>query len=558
MRSGRLRSTPPSLLVGCLAAALALAPAAEALAARQPAAHSAPASPRPAASDASATPSAGLERWMGERAHQLRDRPLNAIAMPGSHDAGSWSIRPGSGLCTAGDTYDVARLYPAVAASMARTQSGSLTAQLDGGSRVLDLRLCKEGGRWHTYHGAPLGSLFFDADGRRGEVADIADWLRTHPTEVVVLRLAVAAPTAERHTAPGEAADLLLEALGRERVAGRSAYGPQTPYGRFVADGRNIVIMADGRPDQYDLLWPTSDSDDRGSYAHASLSWYDYLGALFDGAGAAARTYESTLILNDRALNWPQATRSPGLFSLSSIVTPDITVPGAVLAQWGAAIGAIPREVADAHMLNLAHGLNARLLTQLTGPWRQHPAVDQFNVVMTDDVNQNGAGVPAGALQRAVVTLNDVPRQNACGDPESDTPTPGRGIRYQAHLAGTGWQPSAGADGSGVGTVGQSRPIEALRLSPTGIGDLWARAHVRDLGWQPWTRIPDGATGEVGTTGRALRLEAIELWSGIGTLAGRAHVQAVGWQPRVRGARIHLGTTGRSLALEALSLTPCD
>ncbi|MFJ5546136.1 hypothetical protein [Streptomyces sp. NPDC093225] len=558
---------PRSLFTGCLAAAVAVLVAAGAgTAAPLPAPASAAGTvlpstaAEPAAGTAAATAAApvDLANWMGQRAAQLHDRPLNAIAMPGSHDSGSWSIRPGSGLCTSGDAYDVARAYPAVAASMARTQSGSLVDQLDGGARVLDLRLCKQDGRWYTYHGSPLGNLFFDADGRPGEVAALADWIRRHPAELVVLRLSVTAPAAELAAARGAAADLLMDAVGRDRIAPRSAYDPQSPLGAFVDAGRHVVVMGDGREDQRGLLWPASDSTDRGSYAYASLSWYDYLGALFDSAGAAERTYASAVTLDDLALNWPQSARPTGLFSLSGLVTPDLTVPGAVLAQWGAAIGAVPREVADAYMLNLAHGFNARFLTLLTGPWQLHPAVDQFNVVMTDDVNQNGAGVPAGALQRAVIALNDVARQDACGDPEGTPARPGRTVRYQAHLRDVGWQAVTGADGAGVGTVGQSRPVEALRLSATGTGGLWVRAHVQNVGWQPWVRIPDGGTAEVGTTGRALRLEALEVRTDRGTLTGRAHVQGLGWQPRTRGQEIHLGTTGRSLAVEALALAACD
>ncbi|MCB5168424.1 hypothetical protein LG634_26820 [Streptomyces bambusae] len=543
------------LVTGCLAAALAVcATAGPGAAAPRPAQAEAPA----AAESTTAQSAIDLPNWMAQRRTQLHDRPLNAIAMPGSHDAASWSIRPGSGLCTSGDAYDVARVYPAVAASMARTQSGSLTAQLDGGARVLDLRLCKQDGRWYAYHGSPLGNLFFDADGRTGEVAGLADWIRRHPAELVILRLSVTAPAAELTTARGAAMDLLMDAVGRDRIAPRSTYGPQSPYGTFVDAGRHVVVMGDGREDQRGVLWPTSDSDSRGSYAYASLAWYDYLGALFDSAGAAERTYASALTLDDRALTWPQAARPDGLFSLSGLITPDITVPGAALAQMGAALGLVPREVADAYMLHLARGFNARLLGMLNGPWQQHPAVDQFNVVMTDDVNQNGQGVPAGALQRAVIALNDVARQNACGDPEGTPAQPGRTLRYQAHLQNIGWQPGTAADGAGVGTTGQSRPVEALRLSATGTGGLWARAHVQNIGWQPWVRIPDGGTAEVGTTGRALRLEALELRTDRGTLAGRAHVQNVGWQPRTRGQAITLGTTGRSLAIEALSLTACD
>ncbi|MFG2606523.1 hypothetical protein ACGFT2_23655 [Streptomyces sp. NPDC048514] len=43
-----------------------------------------------------------LSRWMGDMHGYLDGLPLNRIAMPGSHDSGSWSIPADPALCTSG------------------------------------------------------------------------------------------------------------------------------------------------------------------------------------------------------------------------------------------------------------------------------------------------------------------------------------------------------------------------------------------------------------------------------------------------------------------------
>ena len=72
-----------------------------------------------------------------------------------------------------------------------------------------------------------------------------------------------------------------------------------------------------------------------------------------------------------------------------------------------------------------------------------------------------------------------------------------------------------------------------------------ARGHVQDRGWLGW--VADSQT--VGTTGRSLRMEAVELRGGVGTVS--PHVQDIGWMPAVYGGTT-AGTTGRSLRLEAI------
>ena len=88
----------------------------------------------------------------------------------------------------------------------------------------------------------------------------------------------------------------------------------------------------------------------------------------------------------------------------------------------------------------------------------------------------------------------------------------GGGIRYEVHAQDKGWM-AAVADGALAGTTGQSRRLEAVRISLTGDASkegnysVWYRVHSQDYGWLGWAH--DGA--EAGTSGLSKRAEAIDV-----------------------------------------------
>ncbi|MCL1872142.1 MAG: hypothetical protein FWF90_17265 [Promicromonosporaceae bacterium] len=146
---------------------------------------------------------------------------------------------------------------------------------------------------------------------------------------------------------------------------------------------------------------------------------------------------------------------------------------------------------------------------------------------------------------------------------------------YRVHVSGIGWM-GWGEDGGPAGTEGLGDQVEALdvRLLPKGdpvppstasrgqyVGgrppdvSSWIsnRAHVQSIGWQPWTA--GGTT--IGTTGRGLRMEAVQFQIGdadyTGGITASAHVQTLGWMAPVAAGGI-VGTTGKGLRLEALKV----
>lgn len=129
-------------------------------------------------------------------------------------------------------------------------------------------------------------------------------------------------------------------------------------------------------------------------------------------------------------------------------------------------------------------------------------------------------------------------------------------VRYKTHCQKVGWSAWV-ADSAMSGTTGRRLRMEALQVSLTpGTygGGIEYRAHVQKFGWQKW--VSNGA--QAGTTGRSLRMEAVALRltgaiKNTYDIVYRAHVQKLGWQPwTVNGGTA--GTTGRALRIEAIQI----
>ncbi len=147
-------------------------------------------------------------------------------------------------------------------------------------------------------------------------------------------------------------------------------------------------------------------------------------------------------------------------------------------------------------------------------------------------------------------------------------------VYYQTHVQNLGWMALA-SNGEASGSAGRSLRIEGIRVwlvkkgsaAPgascdttkafSGLLGLTSEVHVQNLGWISGAN----SSGVVGTTGKALRLEAFRFnTSGLeasGSIQYRAHVQNIGWQGWKRDGQL-AGTTGRSLRVEAVQLRLTD
>lgn len=133
------------------------------------------------------------------------------------------------------------------------------------------------------------------------------------------------------------------------------------------------------------------------------------------------------------------------------------------------------------------------------------------------------------------------------------SPTPV--LRYQAHVQNVGWQRKVNF-GQISGTLAQSLRMEALELETPGttaIANIEANVHVQDIGWMGWRNA-----SSVGTTGRSLRVEAVQfrLTGALATqydISYRTHVQDIGWQSWVRNGAT-AGTSGQAKRVESFQV----
>ena len=143
------------------------------------------------------------------------------------------------------------------------------------------------------------------------------------------------------------------------------------------------------------------------------------------------------------------------------------------------------------------------------------------------------------------------------------------GVSYSTQVEKIGWQNYV-SNNAIAGTVGKGLRMETIKINLTGSDapkyDIYYRVHAQKYGWLGWAKNGEAA----GTVGYALRLEAIEIVlvnKGEGapgstnnscyikptSVSYRTHVQSVGWQNYVADGKTS-GTTGRALRLEAVNI----
>ncbi|MCM2425006.1 hypothetical protein [Streptomyces sp. RKAG337] len=351
----------------------------------------------------------------------IGDRPLNKIVMPGSHDAGSWGITDKTGVCDTASQAKMARKNPQVAAAISITQISPITEQLNSGSRYLDLRLCKQGGKWYTYHGGPLGALFFDdpATGRKGEVADIAQWIRNHPDEVVTIELNTSVPADPdpldtRDTQAednAEAVELLGKAIGTAHMADRGRLSPTSTYNQFMADGANVVLLDHKSATSHGWDWPVSNMESRDSYVE-NEDWGDLFKQVFKNLGdqnAVIDLISGKAIDRDEHVLTTDTGDPSKFFVLSGNVDSTLAIPDAAYDVVSNGMNYKPDGLP--YMLYLARAHNIKLLEKIEGEWRYSGIAKNTNVVQIDFINMgghraDGSLIGSGDMSAAIIANN--------------------------------------------------------------------------------------------------------------------------------------------------------
>lgn len=129
-------------------------------------------------------------------------------------------------------------------------------------------------------------------------------------------------------------------------------------------------------------------------------------------------------------------------------------------------------------------------------------------------------------------------------------------VNYSTHIQNIGWQ-SGKADGELSGTTGKALRLEAIKISLGNVeytGGIQYSTHIQNIGWQNWK-----SNGVIsGTEKQAKRLEAIKIKL-TGTMASkydvyyRVHAQNYGWLNWTKNGN-PAGTQGKAKRLEAVEI----
>lgn len=120
-------------------------------------------------------------------------------------------------------------------------------------------------------------------------------------------------------------------------------------------------------------------------------------------------------------------------------------------------------------------------------------------------------------------------------------------IKYRAHVQNKGWMPWV-ADGQTAGTTGEALRLEAIQIDYS--KEVYAKAHIEYVGWRDYGKITKDTI--IGTTGEGKRLEALCLK---GSFYYRVHIQDFGWTNwTYADGTITLGSVGLGKRLEAIQI----
>ena len=142
-------------------------------------------------------------------------------------------------------------------------------------------------------------------------------------------------------------------------------------------------------------------------------------------------------------------------------------------------------------------------------------------------------------------------------------------VLYRTHIQTYGWEEQFRSNDALSGTSGLGKRLEAIEIKLDGEManhyDVYYRVHAQSFGWLGWARNGEDA----GTAGFAKRLEGIEIKlvlkgevvSGYGEVDAyvekhieyTTHVQSIGWQDYTYDGNM-AGTSGRALRLEAIKI----
>jgi len=192
--------------------------------------------------------------WMAKNKDAIKDLPINQIPLLGSHDAGSCDVDSDSPPCKGYLTHSghhIHRMPKGSDITSARCQSATIKDQLRYGVRYFDLRIAKQDGAYWIEHMWMSTPLF----GEGGVFAQIKDFLREHPQEVIILHMQELYSDTGRMNK--DEAEAYFQLVKQEFGASLATQGDfsSTTLSNIWAAGANIIVVADVKKSSESFIW---------------------------------------------------------------------------------------------------------------------------------------------------------------------------------------------------------------------------------------------------------------------------------------------------------------
>ncbi|MEM9023697.1 MAG: hypothetical protein AAGB22_08135, partial [Bacteroidota bacterium] len=199
--------------------------------------------------------------WMASHADALKQLPLNAITLPGTHDSGTYAYK-GMEMPAKQTIKDIlgfiTKIFGVklpitmaldvvwkVLLEQTITQQRTITEQLEDGIRYLDIRTAQDAGQLYIVHGVmphcDKKVIGTGTGNDQGVVQDVAAFLADHPQEIVLLDF-----QEFQHLDKGSYARLLSQVLDH---LGPYLLGPKLANGQATFEATLEAIWAD-QPDR--------------------------------------------------------------------------------------------------------------------------------------------------------------------------------------------------------------------------------------------------------------------------------------------------------------------
>lgn len=370
------------------------------------------------------------ESWMGSMQALGIDYPLLNLAIPGTHDSGTYSIGKSSpvGDDKAGADYGIATVTNGSAMVLARAQGLSVAQQLLEGVRYLDLRVDGTTGSIaivHAYVGEPIEAV----------MQDVREFLDAHPHELIILdfQKVVGLSEDQWNTLGTLASSFLDKPEGWRpiaRISPGDAFSAANTLREFKDGGYSAIVLVtektkvtdgiSGETDNYpapdDFFtnypcltkrsevitspWPkTSDLAELKKFLDQELDEHRPAASTTDDGSSGDKE-------NQGDCTDEGASGTSTLFVLQGIQTPGIHgYAGHTIENWA------PGNGADEGLNVYARDTNPKLVDWMSTDWSDRT----LNIVIADFVEKNAIpanviarNFPAGALTSAGVTRSVV------------------------------------------------------------------------------------------------------------------------------------------------------